>query len=217
MALTHDYSETIAARIRHDPAFARALLAETAALFLDDEPDTARLVLRELVNATVGIETLAADTAKPAKSLHRMLAKGGNPTMDNLAAILGVVRERLGAELGACRRSGVREESMARTLMHPCEISVDGLCALSLNAAELAGLLEVPRNRISQALAVKCAISAQTAFCPSHFILASEASMPGDAQSSHGNLPQYFNRQNIRNTILNEFLSLCRYRLDKDP
>ena len=101
MALTRDYRETIVERIRHDPAFARALLAETATLFLDGEPDTARLVLRDLVNATVGFETLAAETAKPAKSLHRMLSKGGNPTMDNLAAILGVVRKHLGVELQA--------------------------------------------------------------------------------------------------------------------
>jgi DNA-binding phage protein len=56
-------------------------------------------VLRDLVNATVGFEALAAETAKPAKSLHRMLSKDGNPTMDNLAAILGVVRRKLGVEI----------------------------------------------------------------------------------------------------------------------
>ena len=40
-------------------------------------------------------------TAKPAKSPHRMLSRNGNPTMDNLAAILGVVRKRLGVEIKA--------------------------------------------------------------------------------------------------------------------
>jgi hypothetical protein len=34
--------------------------------------NTARLVLRDLVNATVGFDALAAETEKPAKSLHRM-------------------------------------------------------------------------------------------------------------------------------------------------
>ncbi len=101
MALTRDFRQTIVERIRRDPGFARALLDEAATLFLNGEPDTARLVLRDLVNATVGFETLAAETAKPAKSLHRMLSKGGNPTMDNLAAILGVVRKHLGVELQA--------------------------------------------------------------------------------------------------------------------
>ena len=53
------------------------------------------MLLRDLVNATVGFETLAAMTDKPAKSLHRMLSRTGNPSMDNLAAIFDAVRQRL--------------------------------------------------------------------------------------------------------------------------
>jgi DNA-binding phage protein len=101
MALTRDFKQTVAERVRRDPAFARALLDEAATLFLNGEPHTARLILRDLVNATIGFEALAAETAKPAKSLHRMLSKKGNPTMDNLAAILGAVRKRLGVDLQA--------------------------------------------------------------------------------------------------------------------
>ncbi len=101
MPLTRRYKQTIAERIRRDPDFAKALLDEAATLFLNGEPDTARLVLRDLVNATVGFEALAAETAKPAKSLHRMLSQYGNPTMDNLAAIIGAIRKRLGVELQA--------------------------------------------------------------------------------------------------------------------
>ena len=59
----------------------------------------ARLILRDLVNATVGFEKLTAITGKPSKSLHRMLSKIGNPTIDNLAAILDVLRRKLGAEI----------------------------------------------------------------------------------------------------------------------
>jgi DNA-binding phage protein len=101
MALTRDFRQTIVERVRCDPEFARALLDEAATLFLNNEPDTARLILRDLINATVGFEELATLTAKPAKSLHRMLSKNGNPTMDNLAAILGVVRKRLGVDIHA--------------------------------------------------------------------------------------------------------------------
>ena len=101
MALTRNFRRTVVERVQADPQFARALLDEAATLFLNGEADTARLVLRDLVNATVGFEALAAETAKPAKSLHRMLSKNGNPTMDNLAAILGVVRRKLGVELQA--------------------------------------------------------------------------------------------------------------------
>lgn len=101
MALTRDFKKTIAERVKLDPTFARALLDEAATLFLNGEPHTARLVLRDLVNATVGFEKLAAETGKPAKSLHRMLSKNGNPSMDNLAAIIGVLRKKLRVEIDA--------------------------------------------------------------------------------------------------------------------
>ena len=101
MALTRKFKQTIVARVKRDPAFAKALLDEAATLFLNGEPDTARLVLRDLVNATVGFEQLAAEIAKPAKSLHRMLSKNGNPSMDNLAAIISVLRQELGVEINA--------------------------------------------------------------------------------------------------------------------
>ena len=99
MGLTRDFRDTVVERVAREPEFARALLDEAATLFLNGEADTARIILRDLVNATVGFETLAVEIAKPAKSLHRMLSKNGNPTMDNLAAILRVVRKKLGVEM----------------------------------------------------------------------------------------------------------------------
>lgn len=101
MTLTHDFQQTVAARARRDPAFARALLDEAATLFLNGEPQSARLVLRNLVEATLGFEGLAGETGKPARSLHRMLSERGNPGMDDLAAVFGAVRERLGVALEA--------------------------------------------------------------------------------------------------------------------
>lgn len=101
MALTRDFKQTVAERVRRDPAFAKALLDEAATLFLNGEPHTARLILRDLVNATVGFEKLALETDRPSKSLHRMLSENGNPSMDNLAAIFGAVRKSLGETLKA--------------------------------------------------------------------------------------------------------------------
>ncbi len=95
MALTRDFKHTIVERVDRDPAFAKALLDEAATSFLNGEPDVARLILRDLVNATVGFEQLAELTHKPSKSLHRMLSPKGNPSMDSLAAIFGAVRSRL--------------------------------------------------------------------------------------------------------------------------
>jgi DNA-binding phage protein len=101
MALTRDFKKTVVARVERDPAFAKTLLDEAATLFLSGEPVTARLILRELVNATLGFERLAKATATPSKSLHRMLSSKGNPSMDNLAAIFDAIRKCLKVSLKA--------------------------------------------------------------------------------------------------------------------
>jgi DNA-binding phage protein len=101
MALTRDFKATVVTRVKHDPEFARALLDEAATLFLNGEPDTAKLILRDLVNATIGFEQLAQSVEKPSKSVHRMLSPAGNPTMTNLAAIFGALRKNMQVEIQA--------------------------------------------------------------------------------------------------------------------
>jgi DNA-binding phage protein len=95
MALTRDFKTTVNERAARDPDFAAALLNEAISLFVNGEAKTARLILRDLVNTTVGFEELAIKIAKPSKSLHRMLSARGNPTMDNLTAIVDVLRQTL--------------------------------------------------------------------------------------------------------------------------
>lgn len=95
MSLTQDYKNTLTERVNADPAFAKALLDEAISLFLNGEPAVARVVLRDLVNATIGFEALAQEVQKPSKSLHRMLSAKGNPTMDNLTKIVGILKKRL--------------------------------------------------------------------------------------------------------------------------
>jgi antitoxin HigA-1 len=52
---------------------------------------------------------------------------------------------------------------MARTPIHPGEILADELNEIGVSAAALARILEIPPNRISQIIAGKRAISADTA------------------------------------------------------
>jgi DNA-binding phage protein len=99
MSITRDFRETVNARVQREPEFAKALLDEAVSLFLNGEPDTARLILRDLVNASIGFEELANQTSLPSKSLHRMLSAKGNPTMNNLTAILTVLRQQLNVNL----------------------------------------------------------------------------------------------------------------------
>ena len=99
MALTRDFKETVAARVQNDPAFAQALLDEAITLFVNGEPESAKLILRDLVNATVGFEALAEEIHKPAKSLHRMLSQSGNPTMSNISAVFAAIKRALKVEV----------------------------------------------------------------------------------------------------------------------
>lgn len=88
MALTRDFKETISLRVQNDPAFAHAMLDEAVNLFLNGEPETAKRLLRDLVNATIGFEALANQIHKPAKSLHRMLSASRRPMTRRIAMML---------------------------------------------------------------------------------------------------------------------------------
>jgi DNA-binding phage protein len=68
-------------------------------LFVNGEPNSAKLILRDLVNATVGFEALAEEIHKPSKSLHRMLSPSGNPTMSNVSAVFAAIKRALKVEV----------------------------------------------------------------------------------------------------------------------
>jgi DNA-binding phage protein len=99
MALTRDFKATVAARMQSDPDFARAMFGEAITLFLDGEHGTAKRVLRDLVNATVGFECLAQEVGIPSKSLHRMLSATGNPTLSNISTIVSATKRVLRLEV----------------------------------------------------------------------------------------------------------------------
>jgi DNA-binding phage protein len=101
VGLTRKFRETVVARMEREPRFVRALLDEALTLFLNGEPDAAKLLLRDLINATLGFEELARRTDKPSKSLHRMLSASGNPTMASLSAILVALKKSLRVEIRA--------------------------------------------------------------------------------------------------------------------
>ena len=90
-----DFDTTVNERIAADRKFAIALLDEAIEVFLNGESITARLVLRNLVNAAIGFEVLSVRLSIPSKSLHRMLSANGNPTMDNLTRIITELKKEL--------------------------------------------------------------------------------------------------------------------------
>ena len=94
MALTRDFRLTVAARAKRDPKYRQALFTEAINAYLAGDPQTGKAVLRDLVNATVGFEGLAAEVKKPSKSLHRMLAPHGNPSAENFFGIVKALQKK---------------------------------------------------------------------------------------------------------------------------
>lgn len=99
MALTREYKDTVLARIKRDPQFARALYAEAVNALFEGETDEALSILRDLVHAGITFKTLARQTGFGEKALHRMLSSRGNPTTRNLFAVTKAIRKDLGIKI----------------------------------------------------------------------------------------------------------------------
>ena len=105
MALTRDFKDTVAARAQRDPRFREALLAEAINAFLGGDTAAGKAILRDLVNATLGFEGLAAEIKKPSKSLHRMLAPRGNPSTENFFGIVSALQKKTRVKLRVTARA----------------------------------------------------------------------------------------------------------------
>ncbi len=99
MALTRDFKETIMARAQRDAKFRQALITESLNAYLAGDSATGKAIVRDLINATIGFEGLAAEVNKPSKSLHRMLGDKGNPSTENLFDILGALQRKTKVKL----------------------------------------------------------------------------------------------------------------------
>jgi DNA-binding phage protein len=96
MPLTRDFKETIRARVARDPKFRKELLREGIECLLTGDTATAKTILRDYINATVGFTQLAEATNIPPKSIMRMLGPSGNPRADNLFEIVSFLQHREG-------------------------------------------------------------------------------------------------------------------------
>ncbi len=99
MALTRSFRETVARRALTDPSFRAALVEEAAQNVLNGDVDIALVQLRDVVNATIGFDALAAATGLPKTSLMRMLGPSGNPRASNLGRILQAVGKATGVQI----------------------------------------------------------------------------------------------------------------------
>jgi DNA-binding phage protein len=93
MPLTRDFRETVKARADRDPAFRAGLYQEAVQALLDGDLGTAKILLRDVINATMGFAELARRVETPEKSLMRMFGPAGNPRAENLVAVVAALRE----------------------------------------------------------------------------------------------------------------------------
>lgn len=108
MALTRDFKETIRARVERDPEFRKELLREGIESMLAGDIATAKTLLRDYINATVGFAELAEATQIPSKSLMRMLGPAGNPRADNLFEVVSFLQLREGVRFRIKATPGAR-------------------------------------------------------------------------------------------------------------
>jgi DNA-binding phage protein len=99
MPLTRSFRETVQARARRDVKFRQALLAEAMQALLHGNLEEGRAALRSCINATIGFEKLGTALGRSPKSLMRMFGPSGNPTAENLLAVIGVLQAETGVRL----------------------------------------------------------------------------------------------------------------------
>ena len=98
MTLTRSFRETIKEQLT-DPDFRLEFLREAVSNMVAGDLDTAKSVLREYINGTVGFIALGSALSKSPKSLMRMLSPEGNPQARNLFEMVAYLQKVEGAVL----------------------------------------------------------------------------------------------------------------------
>ena len=93
MALTREFKETVMLRAKQDPAFRQELIVEATNAFLDGDVDTGKNLLRNYLNATEALPSIAKELAQDEKSIRRMIGPKGNPTLRNFVNLLGACKK----------------------------------------------------------------------------------------------------------------------------
>jgi hypothetical protein len=92
MPLTRSFRETIREQLS-DQEFRREFLREAVANMIAGDLETAKSVLREYINGTIGFINLGEALSKSPKSLMRMLSPQGNPQARNLFEMIAYLQK----------------------------------------------------------------------------------------------------------------------------
>ena len=99
MALTRTFKETVQLRVKQDPEYRKELIIEATNAFLDGDIITGKTLLRDYLNATEALPSIADELALDEKSIRRMIGPRGNPTLTNFINLLGACKKRENLDL----------------------------------------------------------------------------------------------------------------------
>jgi RecA-family ATPase len=99
MPISRSVNETIAARLRRDPAFRDEVFREGVECLLAGDMNTGKAILRDYISVTIGFKELGGATGKPVKSLMRMLSPMGNPQARKLLDVIAQLQRVGGLRL----------------------------------------------------------------------------------------------------------------------
>ncbi len=92
MPLTRSFRETIKEQLE-DRNFRQEFLREAVGNMVTGDLETAKSVLREYINGTLGFVALGRTLSKSPKSLMRMLSPEGNPQAKNFLEIVAYLQK----------------------------------------------------------------------------------------------------------------------------
>ena len=98
MALTRSFRDTIKEQLA-DREFRREFLCEAVSNMVAGDLETAKSILREYINGTLGFIALGQALSKSPKSLMRMLSPEGNPQARNLFEMIAYLQKVEGTVL----------------------------------------------------------------------------------------------------------------------
>ncbi|CAN5450874.1 hypothetical protein BH10PSE11_BH10PSE11_17760 [soil metagenome] len=136
MPLSRSFKRTVKDRAARDARFRAALFSEGVETLLGGDVQTAKSLLRDYINATVGFEDLARRTGTPPKSLMRMFSKAGNPSARKLAAVFATTPTQFWHQP---KSSGTGQEGWMSVLPHLIRAKSFFICShgrISLTAHE---------------------------------------------------------------------------------
>ena len=86
------FRELVQERAANDAKFRTAFLTETIDAMLSGEPEVAKIMLRDYINATITFPGLAEGMKRPAETIQRMFAPKGSLRLGEFSKIMKILQ-----------------------------------------------------------------------------------------------------------------------------